>query len=91
MPSPKRHIINFGEMGKNEAKEFSIPFSIVKERVKPHRLEFKPINSWNKKVREFWWQFGALRRRMHNELMQHDTCFVFSVVTKHLKLLEFNS
>jgi len=43
------------------AADFPLSLSRVEERVRRERESKAPTNSWNKKVREFWWHFGQYR------------------------------
>lgn len=79
-----RYIINYFDWNFEKAKQYSEVFSIIEERVKPEREKFKPINSWNKFVRENYWLFGAYRVALNEALVGKRNCFVTSVVTKHL-------
>ena len=48
-----RYVINFGEMGENEARKWPDLMRIVEERVKPGRL------LQNREIRaRYWWRFG---------------------------------
>ena len=88
---PCKFIIDFKSMDIKTSSEYSVPFEIIKQRVKPAREEFPPINSWNKKIKEFWWLFGARRENMHQQLKSIKYCFTFSVVTKHMALKRYPS
>ncbi|MEI8110088.1 MAG: DNA methyltransferase [Chitinophagia bacterium] len=79
-----RYIINFFDWSFEKASQYSEVFSIIEERVKPEREKFKPINSWNKFVRENYWLFGAYRVALNEGLIDKRNCFVTSVVTKYL-------
>lgn len=77
--TPARSIINFHDWDEARARTYSIPFSIVEEKVKPERLKQKNPND-----REYWWRFLRPRMEMTNAVRPLERCFVTARVTKHL-------
>jgi hypothetical protein len=47
--------------GKPCASDYPDCLRIVEERVKPERMAYPPDSSWNRSIRERWWQFGLPR------------------------------
>jgi hypothetical protein len=70
--SPSRWVINFLNYPLSHntaplnyegpvAEDYPDCLRIVEQRAKPERMEYEPINAWNKKVRTYWWHFGQYR------------------------------
>jgi hypothetical protein len=70
--SATRWAIYFGEMPVDKehapegytgpcAADYPACLSIVEERVRPQRLSYPPDSSWNRSIRDRWWQFGLPR------------------------------
>jgi len=57
--APTRWIIDFGVRPLEETERWPRALAIVRERVRPHRLENR-----DRGFRERWWQFGRPRREM---------------------------
>ena len=76
---PGRNIINFRDWPLERAREYSAPFAIVEEKVKPEREEQK-----DKGGREFWWRFLRPRMKMQSKILHLPSCFVAAATTKHL-------
>jgi hypothetical protein len=70
--SPSRWVINFRDWPLSRetapsgyegpvASDYSDCLRIVDQRAKPERMQYEPINAWNRKVRNYWWHFGQYR------------------------------
>ena len=77
--APGRRIINFHDWSIEHAQEYSEPFSVVEDRVKPEREVQK-----DKGGRDFWWRFLRPRMKMQSRLHDFPRCFVSACTTKHL-------
>lgn len=71
-------VIDFNEMGIEEASKYELPFKHVEEFVKPERLDNK-----EKSRREYWWHFGRKRPKMRDKLIDLDNYFCLSKVAKY--------
>ena len=95
--SPSRFIINFfgwplnratseGASNRFVASDFPDCLAVVESRVKPERMNYKPINSWNKKISSYWWHYGqyrwALAEAIQNKCLHR--VLVFPLVSKYL-------
>jgi hypothetical protein len=56
----------------------------VLSHVKPGRDALDPSTPWNKKLRQFWWQFGQWRWALDAALQNANEAFVLSRVTPHI-------
>jgi hypothetical protein len=74
-----RYVIDFGQMGVEEAERWPALLQIVREKVKPYR-EGVNRESWQKR----WWQFAEVYPRMRAAIAPLDRCLVTARVTKHL-------
>ena len=77
--SPGRAIINFGNRTEDEASCFPIPFSIIKERVKPARMKQK-----NPTAKRLWWRYYRYNNECYAALKRYRSCFVAAATTKYL-------
>ncbi|MBF0231652.1 MAG: restriction endonuclease [Desulfamplus sp.] len=82
--SPSRWVINFFDWDKEKCrKEYPDCFEIVERLVKPERNSYDETkNSWNKSVKQFWWQFGAWRKGLDKAIASLDRVLVHTRVTK---------
>jgi hypothetical protein len=82
--SPSRWVINFRDLqlnGPSQASSYPECLRVVEERVKPERLKLPPDSSWNRAVRERWWQFGLWRPALQTLLKGKDRVLVRSRVS----------
>lgn len=77
--SPRRWIINFGNMSEEVAEQYAEPFARVKNLVKPFR------DGLTGQIHEkCYWKFWDKRPKLQKELETHDLILVCAVVTKYL-------
>ncbi len=93
--SPSRYVINFlayplqrssakaGYIGPT-ASDYPECLAIVEERAKPERMEYEPINPWNRKIREHWWHFGQYRWALEEAMADCEVVLVACRVTKYI-------
>ncbi|AEE50662.1 Eco57I restriction-modification methylase domain-containing protein [Haliscomenobacter hydrossis] len=62
------------------AQDFSIPWSIVKEQVKPERDKVKN----NDTAKEFWWQYERSRTELYDTIKQHENVLVLAQTAKYI-------
>jgi hypothetical protein len=74
---PKRWIIDFADMGIEEASEFELPFLHVKIHVKPERDSNRETI-----LREKWWRFKRTHTTMRKALIPLNVCFAAPRVSK---------
>lgn len=74
-----RHVINFGEMSREEAGQWPDLLGIVLEKVKPERDRNNREN-----YRKYWWRFGENRPGLNAALAPLESCLVTSRNPKHL-------
>ena len=77
--APGRSIVNFRDWPLERAREYSEPFSIVEEQVKPFRA-----NQNRKRNREIWWIYAEHRPGLTRALQNLPRCFVTGRGTKHM-------
>ena len=77
--APGRSIINFRNWPIDKVQEYSEPFSIIEEKVKPKRMAQK-----DKGGKEFWWRFLRPRMEMQSRIKNLLHCFIAAATTKHL-------
>lgn len=75
----KRSVINFHDWTKERAKEYSEPFDIVEQKVKPDRLQQR-----DKGGREYWWRLLRPRIELFSVISDLERCFVATATTKYL-------
>lgn len=91
--SPSRWIISFRMWPLNRdtappnylgpvAADYPDCLRIVEERVKPERLAYPADSSWNRSLREKWWQFGLPRPALMEGIENLDRVLVRSRVSK---------
>lgn len=76
---PQRSVISFRDWTEKKAREYSEPFSIVEQKVKPVRLAQK-----DKGGQEYWWRFLRPRNELYSNLSPLSRCFVAARTTKYL-------
>ncbi|WP_235685894.1 DNA methyltransferase [Corallococcus silvisoli] len=82
-PGLERHVINFGQMELKTAEQWPDLLRIVKELVKPERLNLKD-NTDGKRRKSYWWQYGRYTPALYNALHPISRCLAISRVSKHL-------
>ncbi|GAA5141036.1 N-6 DNA methylase [Prosthecobacter algae] len=66
--TPHRHVIYFGGMSEESARQFSDLFALIEERVKPER---ETNNRESRKLN--WWRFGELATKMFEAKASYKT------------------
>jgi len=74
--TPTRCIIDFGEMGEEEARRWPDLFAIVEERVKPPRS-----NVTQRDRRELWWLYATRSPAYRAFVSQHDRCLGITAIS----------
>ncbi len=74
--TPTRYIIDFGEMGEEEARRWPDLFAIVEERVKPSRS-----NVTQRDRRELWWLYATRSPAYRAFVSQHDRCLGITAIS----------
>ena len=76
---PGRSIINFRDWPEDRAREYSEPFAIIEQLVKPERGK-------NNRAcyRKRWWNYAEARPKLIRNLSPHTQCFAAARTTKHL-------
>ena len=74
---PTRWIIDFNDMSIEEAINYSLPFTHVREFVKPERDGNRRLVT-----RESWWKYGEKRPAMRKALASLPYCFAVPEVSK---------
>jgi len=73
---PSRYIIDFGEMGEEEARRWPDLFKLVEERVKPARARVTQRDR-----RELWWLYATRSPSYRTFASDHDRCLGISLIT----------
>jgi hypothetical protein len=76
---PRRHVIDFGGMTLDEARQWPRLLRIVEDRVKPSRDKVKRLAH-----RKYWWRYGDRRPALYSAIHSLRRCVVTSIHTKHL-------
>jgi len=76
---PSRSIINFRDWSIEKAQEYTEPFSIVEEKVKPFRATKN-----RKRNREVWWVYAKHRPGLIRAIRDLPHCFAATGTTKYL-------
>ncbi|MFM6402377.1 type IIL restriction-modification enzyme MmeI, partial [Planktothrix sp.] len=74
---PERWIIDFNEMSLEEASNYQLPFTHIKQNVKPEREQNRA-----KRARDYWWQLFATRPAMRKAIANLSCCFAVPEVSK---------
>jgi hypothetical protein len=74
-----RFVIDFAQVSEEEIEEWPDLAAIVRERVKPSRLE-----SNRDSHRKYWWRFAEVYPSMRAAIAPLSRCLVSSIHTKHL-------
>jgi hypothetical protein len=71
--SPSRFVINFqmwplrsDSPDTQSADKYPQCLALLEEKVKPERMQYPPDSSWNRGLRDRWWQFGLPRPALMN-------------------------
>jgi hypothetical protein len=81
-----RLIINFFDWPETKAAEWSLPFKVIEERVKPERLK-----STQKPLREKWWLYERSRMQLYNSIKKKNFCFVAARTTKYWNVIPYKT
>jgi hypothetical protein len=76
---PGRMIINFRDWPQEKAEIYSMPFEIVREKVRPFRATQN-----RERNRDYWWIFAEHRPGLNRALGSISRCFVSTKTTKFL-------
>jgi hypothetical protein len=77
--TPRRWIINFGEMNEEDARKYSAPFSRVEKLVKPFR------DGLSGQIHEkCFWKFWDKRPKLQKEIKIHEHILASAIVTKYI-------
>ena len=76
---PQRWAINFGGLSESEAMEYSGPFRIVEERVRPQRLKVK-----RKTYRDNWWVYAEQCENLYRAIRGKKRVMVVAQTSKTL-------
>jgi hypothetical protein len=77
--SPRRYVINFGEMSEDEARAYAPLYEIVSAKVRPQRLESK-----REQYKRLWWLFAERQPAMLRAIAGLERVITCSYVTAHL-------
>jgi hypothetical protein len=83
---PDTFVINFGARTKEEAETYSAAFDIVRDRVKPDRMEYTGGSSRDRHLRTYWWQFRGYRAEIVDFSKSHKTYWALCVHTKYASI-----
>ena len=81
--SGSRMIIDFQDWPLEKAMEYKECFEIVKNNVKPQRDSMQTSTGIAKKIQKYWWQFGAIRPQMRQQLKPLKQFIATSAVSKY--------
>ncbi len=84
--APSRYVIDFNEMGFDEAASYEEPFRIAEERVKPGRQTHS-----EERCRLLWWQFQRNKPDLRVALGRMKRVLALSRVSKHHLVAFFDS
>ncbi|MEU6656294.1 type IIL restriction-modification enzyme MmeI [Streptomyces sp. NPDC046900] len=87
--SPRRWVINFGEMTEEEARRYPACWAHVEQNVKPERMQKDP-KKYPRMVYE-WWKFWNSRPGLQQAITGLDHVLVIARVTKHLTFARVSS
>ncbi len=62
--SPRRYVINFGDMTEVEARKWPDLLKVLAERVKPERLRHTE-NAIGRRRATYWWQYGSPAKELY--------------------------
>ena len=82
--SGSRMIIDFQDWSLEKALEYKECFDIVKNKVKPQRLNTTSTGPQVKQIQKFWWQFEAIRPQMRQQLKPLKQFIATSAISKYL-------
>ena len=84
--TPTHTIIFFRHWSLEEARQYSAPFAIVEEKVKPLRAKQNRASN-----RDNWWRYGEHRPGLTKKLEKLSRCFVAARTTKYLSFSKLPS
>lgn len=82
--SGSRMIIDFQDWPLEKAQEYKECFEIVKNKVKPQRLNTTSTGSQIKKNQKYWWKYEGVATTMRQQLKPLKQFIATSRVSKHL-------
>jgi len=77
-----RYVINFGEMGDEEARRWPDLMKILEEKVKPERHNLSKRSSWASGQADNWWLFERPRPELQKAILGLKRVLVCSQVSK---------
>jgi hypothetical protein len=77
------YVINFGEMGEEESREWPDLISIVEEKVKPERMKLN-MNTADGRRANTWWQWGRYTPALFRAIESLDRVLVTSLHSQYL-------
>jgi hypothetical protein len=77
-----RYVINFGEMGDEEARRWPDLMKILEEKVKPERHNLSKRSSWASGQADNWWLFERPRPELQKAILGLRRVLVCSQVSK---------
>ena len=80
-----RHIINFFDWPKDKAKEYTDPWDLIENKVKPFRQRKPPKNSTAKGRFEKYWIYGSTAKRLYELIKNVDYVLLMARVSKTVK------
>lgn len=81
---PEGFVINFGERPLDEAKLYSQPLEIIRQRVKPERDLYVGDTGRDRYLRKNWWLFRGHRTEIVEYSRKHSKILVCTVHTKYV-------
>jgi len=76
-------IIDFDNMSFDEASKYKLPFSHIKDHVKPERDKLHENNSTSKRRKTFWWQYSFNSTNMREALKGLNGYFALPKIAKY--------
>ncbi|PAY17448.1 restriction endonuclease [Rhodopirellula sp. SM50] len=78
---PLSHATAPSNYGGPVAEDYPDCLDVVEEKVKPERLAYPPDSSWNRSIRDKWWQYGLPRPALLEATRGLDRVLVRSAVS----------
>ena len=80
---PQRSVISFHDWPEERARQYSEPFAVVEEKVKPERMKQKDMGG-----QRYWWRFLRPRDELYTAIRSLCRCFI---QVRHTKYLNFSA
>ena len=90
MWSGSRMVIDFQDWPLEKAMEYQECFEIVKNKVKPQRLNTTSTGAQIKKIQKYWWQFESTCPQMRQQLKPLKQFVATSLTSKHRFFMMIN-